>query len=261
MDDAQGNKHEPKGSPNGGRFAKQNTGDVTDDLEEVDINQSLGIPQAESNPYAELAKRREIDLLWRTANIEVAVTFPETDAIFKGIAPNGEQARKVRIVNNLKHAWQFLFDNTEWNVDWAYLSQYNRLVGDGLEPDPGMMRTMDVAIGGTDYVPDRPDYDGVRDAIARDLAYSDPEDRAIGLFCDISRGQWFANGNKRTAVLAANHQLIHDRAGVFALPPELMGRQFRDLLIDYYETNDKTTLSAWLKAHAISHLSSDNGGR
>lgn len=242
-----GHAHLPAGSPGGtgGRF-RANDASKSDDL--------APIVTGENNPCIELAKRRQIDLLWRSSSIEVAVTFPETEEIFNGVSPVGEQQTKIRVVNNLKHAWQFLFDNAGWPIDWQYMSEYNRLAGDGIIPDPGMMRSTSVAITGTEYVPDIPTLDSVRETIAGDLRQEDPVERAIGLFCHACRGQWFANGNKRTATMAANHQLIHDRAGIFSLPPQRMGGEFRDLLIDYYESGDRIRFSQWLCYHAIGLL-------
>lgn len=239
--DNNGNDHDPLT----GRFVSKPLSD--DDLD-------TDFFSLEREQCLKLAKRREIDLLWRASNIEVAVTFPETEQIFEGTAPYGVERRKVQVVNNLKHCWQFLFDNADWPVDWQYLSQYNRLAGDGLETDPGMLRNTGVRISGTDYVPAIPTAEGVREAIAADMSLRDAEDKAIGLFCDISRGQWFSNGNKRTAIMAANHTLIHEGAGLFSLPPELMTSEFRGLLIDFYETNDRKRISDWLKRNAIGRM-------
>lgn len=206
----------------------------------------------------ELAKRKSIDLLWKTANIEVrGLTFPDTRDVFNGISPGGAKARDVAILNNLKHAWRFMFDNVEWPVDWQYLSEYNRLITEGVEPGEGMLRNEIVTIGGTEYVPPVPAYDEVRAQIDRDLRQREPEDRALNLFASISRGQWFANGNKRTSAMAANHSLIHDGVGYFALPPERVETDFKDRLLGYYETNERGPFVDWLKYHAVGHLEDD----
>lgn len=246
--DIHGRSHLPKGSAGGvgGRFAN-NPGAGANNLPPLSPDTSLSAREK----CVKLAKRREIDLLWRSANIEVAVTFPDTRDVFNGITPIRINESGVRIINNLKHAWQFLFDNTQWPVDWAYLSEYNRLVGDGINPNPGMMRTSGVTIGGTDYIPEIPDRDLVRQNIQSDLSQNDPKERAMALFCDISRGQWFENGNKRTAVMAANQSLIHDGAGLFRLPPESMDDVFRGMLTDFYETGDRTAISDWMRKNAI----------
>ncbi len=62
------------------------------------------------------------------------------------------------------------------------------------------------------------------------------------LFGAVTRGQWFSDGNKRTALMVANHQLIHDGIGVFSIPPEDKA-QFVSMLLRYYETGDYSRLS------------------
>ena len=54
--------------------------------------------------------------------------------------------------------------------------------------------------------------------------------------------------------MAANHSLIHDGTGIFALPPERVDDEFRDLLLTYYETDDRRPFLDWLRYHAIGRL-------
>ena len=54
----------------------------------------------------ELAKRLLGDSIWRTAKIEVdGVTFPDTQEIFDGRAPEGMSVDDIVTVNNIKRAW------------------------------------------------------------------------------------------------------------------------------------------------------------
>lgn len=60
----------------------------------------------------ELAKRQLIDVMWKTANIEVdGITFPDTQEIFDGRAPADMTVNDIIVVNNIKRAWMFLFEN------------------------------------------------------------------------------------------------------------------------------------------------------
>ncbi|MCB5635116.1 cell filamentation protein Fic, partial [Bifidobacterium animalis] len=59
-----------------------------------------------------------------------------------------------------------------------------------------------------------------RERVRGILEESEGEDTAMLLFGAVTRGQWFSDGNKRTALMVANHQLIHDGIGVFSIPPE-----------------------------------------
>ena len=79
------------------------------------------------------------------------------------------------------------------------------------------------------------------------------EDQALLMFCAITRGQWFNDGNKRTALMAANHVLINAGIGVFAISPSLK-RDFTNSLLRYYESDDPAPLCAWLRDYAIGRL-------
>lgn len=77
----------------------------------------------------ELAKRLLVDSIWRTAKIEVdGVTFPDTQEIFDGRAPEGMSVDDIVTVNNIKRAWGFLLGNIDYPVDWQYIREYNHIL-------------------------------------------------------------------------------------------------------------------------------------
>lgn len=57
--------------------------------------------------------------------------------------------------------------------------------------------------------------------------------------------------------MGANHVIIHDGGGVFALPPQKIDTEFSDELLRYYETNDLPRIMGWLEYHAIGHIEDD----
>lgn len=229
-----------------GRFAPKPYG-TDDDLQDMSPTELC----------LQLAKRRNVDMIWRSANIEVAVTFPETQEILGSINPEVEpiRARTIMTVNNLKHAWQYLFDHIDDPVDWQTISDYNRLVGQGLETNPGRARTSRVGISGSTYAP--PSYTDLNDVfiqLEKVRQESSPAKAACRLFAVSCRQQWFDNGNKRTAVMSANHYLIQQGAGVFALPPERMSGEFQTQLLQYYESGELEPFSSWLQYHAVGDI-------
>lgn len=176
---------------------------------------------ADRRTAVELAKRLLVDSIWRTAKIEVdGVTFPDTQEIFDGRAPEGMSVDDIVTVNNIKRAWRFLLDNIDYPVDWQYIREYNRIIGEGLVRDAGRLREYGVRIGGTGWVPEIPTVESSQERVRGILEESEGEDTAMLLFGAVTRGQWFSDGNKRTALMVANHQLIHDGIGVFSIPPE-----------------------------------------
>lgn len=179
----------------------------------------------------ELAKRLLVDSIWRTAKIEVdGVTFPDTQEIFDGRAPEGMSVDDIVTVNNIKRAWRFL-----------------------LVRDAGRLREYGVRIGGTGWVPEIPAVESPQERVRGILEESEGEATAMLLFGAVTRGQWFSDGNKRTALMVANHQLIHDGIGVFSIPPEDKA-QFVSMLLRYYETGDYSRLSDWLSQNAVGHV-------
>ena len=126
-------------------------------------------------------------------------------------------------------------------------------IGEGLVRDAGRLREYGVRIGGTGWVPEIPAVESSQERVRGILEESEGEDTAMLLFGAVTRGQWFSDGNKRTALMVANHQLIHDGIGVFSIPPEDKA-QFVSMLLRYYETGDYSRLSDWLSQNAVGHV-------
>ena len=127
----------------------------------------------------ELAKRLLVDAIWKTASIEVdGISFRDTQEIFEGRAPANMAVDDIIVVNNIKRAWMFLFENVDQPVNWQYMSEYNRILGEGLIRDAGKLRTNDVRIGGTDWIPELPTMESSHDGISSLMKIESPEDRA-----------------------------------------------------------------------------------
>jgi prophage maintenance system killer protein len=204
------------------------------------------------------AKRLLVDSIWKEANIELigGITFPETNEIFEGRVPHGIDVEKVIVVNNLKRAWRFLFDQLDYNVDYQTLCEYNNIIGEGgLYHSPGVLRASIVRISGTKYIPPIPSFDTVNNAIHVLVGIENPVDKALTAFCLTSKGQWFNNGNKRTAQLVANHILLQSGAGIFSISGD-DAQDFSMKLIKYYEDDDIESFKDWLYLHAVSMLPS-----
>ena len=157
----------------------------------------------------ELAKRLLVDLIWRTAKIEVdGVTFPDTQEIFDGRAPEGMSVDDIVTVNNIKRAWGFLLGNIDYPVDWQYIREYNRIIGEGRVRDAGRLREYGVRVGGTGWVPEIPTVESSQERVRGILEESEGEDTAMLLFGAVTRGQWFSDGNKRTALMVADRKSV-----------------------------------------------------
>ena len=198
------------------------------------------------------AKRNIVDSIYSESRLEgIAVTFPETQEIYDGRSVAGLSVEDIVKVNNLKHAWQFIFDTIEYPLDLRYIRQINQEVGTGIVHDAGNIRTASVRITGTEWIPDIPDYEEVEDEI-NCLMESDISctEKAINVMLYIMRSQLFFDGNKRTAQIAANQIMIQGGAGLIHIPVDRQN-EFLTMLVDYYETANDTYIKEFLYQHAI----------
>lgn len=203
-----------------------------------------------------LARRNVIESIYRSAKLEgIAVTFPQTEAIYNGVNVGTLKVDDVLIINNLKHAWQFLFESMEYpKVDYAYICEVNRIIGaNNLFLNSGFLRKENVNIGGTDWQPDIPQRYDVVDALDAIGNIENATERAIELMLYIMRTQVFLDGNKRTATLCANRVLIENGAGMLNIKVEDIA-EFKEKLIGFYETNQKDEIKAFLFENAINGI-------
>lgn len=198
------------------------------------------------------AKRNLIDYIWKSAKLEgLGVTYPDTEAIFNGMRAPNVKVSDIIAVNNLKHAWQFLLENLDVPADYAYVCYLNRLVGgDNLVIGAGFIRRVLVSIGGTSWKPELPNEAQIKEEISGILAIEEPTDRAITLMLYLMRRQMFLDGNKRTAMLAANQVMVSNGCGVISVPIEDQP-EFTRLLVSYYESGDMEEIKGFVYENCI----------
>lgn len=211
-----------------------------------------------------VAKRNIVDYIWKSAHLEgLAVTYPDTEAIFNGLSVAGVAVKDIIAVNNLKHAWQFVLDSLDYPVDYPFICQINRLVGgDNLVYHAGFIRNVPVTIGGTSWKPEMPIESQIKEDLLEIRAIPEPTDRALTLMLYIMRKQMFLDGNKRTAMLAGNAEMISSGCGIISVPIEKQ-RDFTMLLINYYESGDMAEIKDFLYEGCIDgidfpEMTSDN---
>ena len=139
------------------------------------------------------AKRCIVDSIYKQSRLEgIAVTFPETQEIYDGRSVAGLSVEDIIKVNNLKHAWQFIFDTIDYPLDLRYIRQINLEVRNSIVTDAGNLRTAAVSIWGTSWKPDIPDYQKAEEEISR-IMQSDlhTTEKAMELMLYVMRTQLF----------------------------------------------------------------------
>ena len=181
----------------------------------------------------------------------VGATFPDTEAIIDNGIVKNVKAEDVQKIINLKHAWQFILDKDVIQApsDYYLASYIARLVNEGLLaiPDGGRIRGVPVTIGGSSYIPPIPFEDKVKQDI-RDLLESklNDIDKAIELCLYVMKTQIYNDGNKRTAVIYANHYLISKGQGLLVIDYSKVD-EFKKNLVNYYEDKDLMSIKLFLR--------------
>lgn len=179
----------------------------------------------------------------------VSTTFPQTEEILENGTVNGMTASDVQKILNLKHAWEFILDEDvlQANSDYYLLCHIAKLVNEGFYSDGGRIRGVPVAIGGTSYMPPLPMESVVKENLQDILSReSETIDQAISLCLYVMRTQVFIDGNKRAAVLYANHFLIAHGGGLLIVPEREVS-EFKKLLVAYYESGDDSSIRSFLR--------------
>lgn len=199
----------------------------------------------------DFARSHMVDTIYKQAVLEgVATTYSNTETIIEGGKVSNMTSDDIMKVVNLKHAWDFVLnkDVVLSPTNFSLLCEINKLVEEGFYYNAGKVRSTPVSIGGTNWKPQIPfEYD-IREEIDKIIENKQVTDVdiAIELLLYVMKKQVFIDGNKRTAVIFANHYLISKGAGIMAIPSEKVD-DYKKLLIAYYEGKDEQSIKKFLK--------------
>lgn len=227
---------------------KKSIRQLTKRLRELNyIEEELG-EKIENN--IDFAKRNLVDTIYNQARLEgIATTFAETESIIEGGKVNNMTSEDILKIVNLKHAWEFILNKNviQSPTNFLLLCEINKMVQEGFYYGAGKLRSTPIAIGGTKWTPELP----IESVILEELDHifkSEMEivTRAIELLLYVTKKQIFIDGNKRTAVIFANHYLIANGKGIIVIPEEKI-ENFKIMLVNYYEGKDKEKIYNFLK--------------
>ena len=225
---------------NHARELKKRLKEINKELKELDYVDVDGVDEMVAMNI-DLARRNLVDSIYKQSMLEgVATTYSDTETLVNGGKVNDMTASDVDKVINLKRAWEFIMsiDLANYPTNYAVLCQINRIVEDGFSVTAGKIRKVPVTIGGSSYIPPIPFEDQVKSDIHDILHKEDGIDLAIDLILYVMKKQLFLDGNKRTAIIFANHYLITHALGLIVVPSELVS-DYKKILVAYYEDESK----------------------
>ncbi|MEZ5212043.1 Fic family protein [Gordonia sp. (in: high G+C Gram-positive bacteria)] len=167
----------------------------------------------------------------------------------------------LALLEDLRDAAQFVIDNTGRVVDADYVRQVNGRMTRSAAIHPGSLRTDDQQIGVDTrhgrHTPDAVTDEDLQRIVDRADAAGNAADRALDLFVSLARAQPFEDGNKRTAIFAANAVLIPE-GRLLTVPFDEddpgVAATFNDLLARAYLFGESDAVKDLLRRYGITGL-------
>jgi Fic family protein len=197
-----------------------------------------------------MAKRMLTDSIWKSANIEgLGTSYPNTECILNNIPVNTTWEEST-FITNMNRAWRFILDNISVKNDLLFLRSLHEVCCKMLARNAGELRTGTVRIGGCTYIPDIPNIEDVYNALNSIDNIKDPINKAMVMFCYLTRSQLFWDGNKRMAQLMTNKILIENGVGILNFKIDLIPDLINHL-VKFYESNDAYELCSFIHNNCI----------
>ncbi len=193
-----------------------------------------------------LAKKMIVNNIYSNAKIEGCnVTFPETQTILDGVNVANVKLDDINCILNLRDAWRYVINNIEEPFNLDFICKVNSFVARNESLEWGKLRTGNVGISGTEYIPEIPKKEDVINNISKIKTIESITKRAITYMLYGMRGQLFWDGNKRTSIITANKILINGGKGILTIKDDDL-QEFNTLLTEFYDTNNSEKIEQFL---------------
>ncbi|WP_261807236.1 Fic family protein [Lapidilactobacillus luobeiensis] len=215
-------------------------------------------------------KRNFTKLVQNTARFEgVQTTLSQTQMIMDGLGVAGVSIDDSNVIVQVKLGWEFIITHSD-PLGFRLEQQLNLIVAkfDSLAPGEVRSGNGSVALGeADDFIPpeinQRQEEAYVAQLLGSQLTTTD---RALTLLYHNMRQQIFWDGNKRTAILAANKIMIDGGAGLINVPLDRWP-EWNNQIAEYYRTNEMDQIKTWTYENGIQGIkiakkrrpSQDNG--
>ena len=198
-----------------------------------------------------LAKKILVNSIYNSAKLEgINITFPETQTILNGVNVPNVRLDDITCILNLRDAWKEVLNNINEDLNLEYICKINSFISRNESLEWGVLRTGQVGISGTNYIPDIPNENDVKENLNKILSIENITLRAIKYMLYGMRSQLFWDGNKRTSMIIANKIMIENGKGIITIKEENL-LKFNTLLTNYYNTNNEEEIIIFMYNNCI----------
>nr|WP_246372242.1 Fic family protein [Gordonia humi] len=177
------------------------------------------------------------------------------DGSLEGIASRADLA----LLEDLRDAASFIIGNADRGVDANFVKALNATITRSGALHPGRLRTASQRIGvATQHGRHEPKAltdDELQTLIESASASDDVLEAAVDLFVAVAKAQPFEDGNKRTAIFAANALLIKGSDVILTIPVSeddpTVASSFNEALARAYVFDDPDDVKAMLRSRGL----------
>jgi Fic family protein len=200
-----------------------------------------------------LAKRELAILVYDAVNLEgIHYTIPEIQTLLDGVTVGGHKLSDQKIALNQAHAWKFLFEAIEQNnfsLNKSFACELHAIAGEEESLEWGGFRTGQVTIAGSDYLPPPADQlDSLWEAMLKESTQIENiVEKAIFIFLQMARRQFFYDVNKRMGRFMMNGLLLEHGYPVINLPAKRQ-LEFNQLMLAFYTSGEVAPMTRFMKS-------------
>jgi len=200
-----------------------------------------------------LAKKQLPEFVYDAVNLEgIHYTLPEVQALLNGVTVGGHKRRDEAITLNQANAWEALFDLLEKNqfvLDKKTVCELHGLASKEEALTWGCFREGGVTIAGTKYMPPQAkELDTLWDQLCEQAHAIEPiYDKAIFVFLQMARNQFFYDTNKRMGRFMMNGILLDKGYPAINLPAKRQA-EFNELMLAFYDSNNVKPMTTFMKS-------------
>ena len=140
---------------------------------------------------------------------------------------------EMLFITNMKRGWEVIIGCIDFPNDLAFMKELHKIIAENLVYRPGIIRTNDVIISGTDWRPGIPCEEKIINEISRINDIEDKIDSALEMFAFLARTQVFIDGNKRMAELMSNKILMQYEKGILTVNNKDINQLLNELITNY----------------------------
>jgi Fic family protein len=200
--------------------------------------------------------------LWRAEKLHVGLvtdivnlegnpfTLPEVQTLLDGVTVGGHKLSDAEQVQNQSESWKRLIalvrENT-FSVSKEIACQLNAIAARNEALEWGVFRDRQVTIAGTEWMPPRAENldAGFADLLRKIDAISDSHIKAMTVFLNMARHQYFFDGNKRTGRLMMNGILLDAGYDVINVPYKRQ-QEFNEKMLRFYDSGAEQEMMEFL---------------